>query len=125
MDVNSPSLSSISPKRKNTLFPAFASREKEIIPALEVLKEKGIKVSGPFPSDTLFQGVISRREKSEVIHIHLGIGPDVFDAGHAGDFLRYVLCLAQSGHQHGRQNGDDRNDDKKFDQREALIELQV
>ena len=39
--------------------------EKEIIPALEVLRKKGIKVSGPFPSDTLFQGVISGKIKAD------------------------------------------------------------
>jgi len=39
--------------------------EKEILPALEVLKEKGVKISGPFPSDTLFQSVISGKIKSD------------------------------------------------------------
>ncbi|MBR6162279.1 4-hydroxythreonine-4-phosphate dehydrogenase PdxA [bacterium] len=41
--------------------------EKEIIPALQILKEKGIKVSGPFPSDTLFQKVIEGKIQTDCV----------------------------------------------------------
>ncbi len=39
--------------------------EKEILPAIKMLNNKGIKVSGPFPSDTLFQKVIEGKLKSD------------------------------------------------------------